>query len=85
MQVVMYFLQIIGQVVVVSIDTVWFLAVGLPVLVVYYIVLNIYSRCSRNLQRLESISRSPVCVYYIIRDVFYVLFFIFYFSFFFNN
>ncbi|KAA6401149.1 MAG: putative Multidrug resistance-associated protein [Streblomastix strix] len=53
-------LGLIGQIVIVSIDTVWILALGLPTLVVFYIVMKIYSRASRNLQRLEAISRSPV-------------------------
>jgi hypothetical protein len=60
MQVLSLWLELIGLIIVVSVDTVWFLAVGIPVLVVFYFVLVIYSRASRNLQRLDSISRSPV-------------------------
>ncbi|KAK2940037.1 Multidrug resistance-associated protein [Blattamonas nauphoetae] len=36
------------------------LAIGLPVLLLFGIVLVLYSRAARNLQRLNSISRSPV-------------------------
>ncbi|KAH7820854.1 putative Multidrug Resistance Associated Protein (MRP) [Monocercomonoides exilis] len=60
LQVVSMWLGLVGQVVIVAVDTVFFLAIGLPALVVYYVILSIYSRASRNLQRLESMSRSPV-------------------------
>ncbi|KAH7821298.1 putative Multidrug Resistance Associated Protein (MRP) [Monocercomonoides exilis] len=60
LQVLSMWLGLIGQVVIVAVDTVFFLAIGLPALVVYYIILQIYSNASRNLQRLESMSRSPV-------------------------
>ncbi|KAH7820908.1 putative Multidrug Resistance Associated Protein (MRP) [Monocercomonoides exilis] len=60
LQVISMWLALIGQVVIVAVDTPFFLAIGLPGLVVYYLVLTVYSRASRNLQRLESMSRSPV-------------------------
>lgn len=60
MMVITIWLQLIGNVVVIAIDTVFFLYIGLPVLVVFYLLLIIYQRSSRNLQRIESISRSPV-------------------------
>ncbi|KAA6388286.1 MAG: putative Metal resistance protein YCF1 [Streblomastix strix] len=53
-------LGLIGQIIIICIDTVWFLFIGIPTLVVFYIVQSIYGRASRNLQRLEAISRSPV-------------------------
>ncbi|KAH7828103.1 putative Multidrug Resistance Associated Protein (MRP) [Monocercomonoides exilis] len=51
---------VVGQVVIVAVDTPIFLAIGLPVLVVYCSFVLLYSRAVRNLQRLEAIARSPV-------------------------
>ncbi|KAA6355765.1 MAG: putative Multidrug resistance-associated protein, partial [Streblomastix strix] len=48
------------QIVIVAVDTPFFLYIGLPTLIIFFIVMKIYSRASRNLQRLEAISRSPV-------------------------
>ncbi|KAA6391444.1 MAG: ABC transporter: Multidrug resistance-associated protein, ATP binding protein [Streblomastix strix] len=46
-------IMLIGQIIIITIDTVWFLAIGIP-------ALFLYGRAARNLQRLEAISRSPV-------------------------
>ncbi|KAK2959609.1 Multidrug resistance-associated protein [Blattamonas nauphoetae] len=59
-QVLSMWVGLVGQIVVIVIDTAWFLAIGIPILVLYILVLMLYARVSRNLQRLESISRSPV-------------------------
>ncbi|KAK2960698.1 Multidrug resistance-associated protein [Blattamonas nauphoetae] len=50
----------VGQIVIVAISTPWFLAIGLPVLLLFGVVLVLYSRAARDLQRLDAISRSPV-------------------------
>ncbi|KAK2963511.1 putative Canalicular multispecific organic anion transporter 2 [Blattamonas nauphoetae] len=60
LQVIGMWVGLIGQIVIVSVDTPWFLAIGLPILVLYMGLLILYARVSRNLQRLESIARSPV-------------------------
>ncbi|KAK2954766.1 Multidrug resistance-associated protein [Blattamonas nauphoetae] len=53
-------ISFIGQIVIVAISTPWFLAIGLPALLLFGIVLMLYSRAARDLQRLDAISRSPV-------------------------
>ncbi|KAA6353523.1 MAG: hypothetical protein EZS28_050950, partial [Streblomastix strix] len=53
------FTQLIGQIVIISVDTVWFLAIGLPALLIFFLLMLLYGRAARNLQRLEAISRSP--------------------------
>ncbi|KAK2960026.1 putative multidrug resistance-associated protein 1 [Blattamonas nauphoetae] len=50
----------IGQILIIAISTPLFLAIGLPVLVLFGIVLVLYSRAARDLQRLDSVSCSPV-------------------------
>ncbi|KAK2941288.1 Multidrug resistance-associated protein [Blattamonas nauphoetae] len=50
----------VGQIVIIAISTPSFLAIGLPVLLLFGIVLVLYSRAARDLQRLDSISCSPV-------------------------
>ncbi|KAK2945436.1 Multidrug resistance-associated protein [Blattamonas nauphoetae] len=59
-QVLALWIGVIGQIVIVGVDTPIFLAFGIPVLILYLLILLMYSRVSRNLQRLESIARSPV-------------------------
>ncbi|KAK2954070.1 hypothetical protein BLNAU_11033 [Blattamonas nauphoetae] len=51
-------LNLIGSIIINSIDYVLFLAIGPPILVIFVILLVLYARASRNLQRLESLSRS---------------------------
>ncbi|KAK2946055.1 Multidrug resistance-associated protein [Blattamonas nauphoetae] len=60
LQVLTLWIGVIGQIVIVGVDTPVFLAFGIPVLILYLLILLMYSRVSRNLQRLESIARSPV-------------------------
>ncbi|KAK2953702.1 putative Multidrug resistance-associated protein 1 [Blattamonas nauphoetae] len=50
----------VGQIVIIAISTPSFLAIGLPVLLLFGVILVLYSRAARDLQRLDSISRSPV-------------------------
>ncbi|KAK2950762.1 Multidrug resistance-associated protein [Blattamonas nauphoetae] len=50
----------IGQVVIVCVDMPWFLAIGLHILVLFMGLSLLSARVSQNLQRLESITRSPV-------------------------
>ncbi|KAK2950395.1 Multidrug resistance-associated protein [Blattamonas nauphoetae] len=56
--------DLLGQIVIVSINTPFFLFVGLPVLVVYFIILIVFQRSSRNLMRQNSMARSPVISLY---------------------
>ncbi|KAA6379024.1 MAG: ABC transporter: Multidrug resistance-associated protein, ATP binding protein, partial [Streblomastix strix] len=58
--VLMMIMGFIGQVVIVAIDTPVFLAIGIPAMIVYYIINKFYLRASRNFQRMESISKSPI-------------------------
>ncbi|KAA6392071.1 MAG: putative ABC transporter C family member 3 [Streblomastix strix] len=60
MQVLNCLASLIGQIIIIAIDTPFFLYIGLPTLLIFYFVMKIYSRASRNLQRIEAISRSPV-------------------------
>ncbi|KAK2963792.1 Multidrug resistance-associated protein [Blattamonas nauphoetae] len=53
-------LSMVGSIVINTIDHIWFLVIGPPILVVFVVVLVLYARGSRNLQRLESIKRSSV-------------------------
>ncbi|KAA6397487.1 MAG: putative Multidrug resistance-associated protein [Streblomastix strix] len=53
-------IMLVGQIVVIAVDTLWFLAIGLPVLVFFFLLMMLSGRATRNLQRLEAISKSPV-------------------------
>ncbi|KAA6370904.1 MAG: putative Multidrug resistance-associated protein [Streblomastix strix] len=53
-------IMLVGQIIIIAIDTVWFLAIGLPALVLFFLLMLLYGRAARNLHRLEAISRSPV-------------------------
>jgi ABC-type multidrug transport system fused ATPase/permease subunit len=52
--------ELIGQIVVIAVDTHAFVFVGIPSIFLFVVLLVFYSRTSRNLQRLDSISRSKV-------------------------
>jgi ATP-binding cassette, subfamily C (CFTR/MRP), member 1 len=52
--------SVIGTFVVISISTPWFLTVVLPLIVAYYLIQQFYVKTSRQLKRIESITRSPV-------------------------
>ncbi|XP_058453715.1 multidrug resistance-associated protein 1-like isoform X1 [Malaya genurostris] len=55
-----FFLSVIGVFVVIGISTPVFLAVVPPLAVIYYFVQKIYIETSRQLKRLESVTRSPI-------------------------
>ncbi|KAA6384229.1 MAG: putative ABC transporter [Streblomastix strix] len=59
-QVMNSWINLIGQIVIIAVDTPFFLYIGLPTILIFFILMKIYSRASRNLQRLEAISRSPM-------------------------
>ncbi|KAK2963908.1 Multidrug resistance-associated protein [Blattamonas nauphoetae] len=60
LQVACFWMEFVGQVVIVGVDTLWFIPVGLAALLAYFVLLFFYSRSARNILRLTSISRSPV-------------------------
>ncbi|KAL5281110.1 ABCC2.2 family protein [Megaselia abdita] len=51
---------VIGTMVVISISSAWFLIVIIPIMVIYYFVQRFYVATTRQLTRLESVSRSPI-------------------------
>ncbi|XP_042906948.1 multidrug resistance-associated protein 1 isoform X2 [Parasteatoda tepidariorum] len=54
------FLQVLSTIVVISMQTPWFLLVTLPILIIYYLIQRFYLSTSRQLKRLESITKSPI-------------------------
>nr|QCO93576.1 ATP-binding cassette subfamily C member 5 [Chilo suppressalis] len=52
--------EVLGTLFVISLSTPIFLAIVLPIGVVYYIIQRFYVATSRQLKRLESVSRSPI-------------------------
>ncbi|KAK2954114.1 Multidrug resistance-associated protein [Blattamonas nauphoetae] len=60
MQNVAMIIGVIGQIVIVSIQSPFFLCIGIPALIAYYVIAVLYKRTARNVQRLDSIARSPV-------------------------
>ncbi|KAA6388849.1 MAG: ABC transporter ATP-binding protein [Streblomastix strix] len=53
-------LGLVGQVVIISVNTPFFLTIGIPSLIFQYIINKLYSRASRNLLRMVSRSKSPI-------------------------
>ncbi|KAA6383294.1 MAG: putative Multidrug resistance-associated protein [Streblomastix strix] len=53
-----------GQIIIISINSPMFLAIGIPAIIVHYTVNKLYSRASRNFKRMESISKSPIVSLY---------------------
>ncbi|KAK2945606.1 Multidrug resistance-associated protein [Blattamonas nauphoetae] len=64
MMIVNLAIGVVGQIVIVAIQSAFFLFIGIPALIVYYIIASVYKRAARNLQRLDSIARSPVISLY---------------------
>lgn len=54
------FFNVIGTIFVISYSTPWFLAVVVPLTIAYYFFQKFYIATSRQLKRLESITRSPI-------------------------
>ncbi|EEB15150.1 multidrug resistance protein, putative [Pediculus humanus corporis] len=54
------FFSVLGMVVVVSYSSQWFIAVIIPIGILYYFIQRFYVATSRQLKRIESISRSPI-------------------------
>ncbi|XP_031616914.1 multidrug resistance-associated protein 1 isoform X6 [Contarinia nasturtii] len=52
--------SVLSTLVVISVSTYWFMAVIFPIGIVYYFVQRFYVSTSRQLKRLESVSRSPI-------------------------
>jgi len=56
----MMFFEALSVLVVISYSTPWFLAVALPMVILYYFIQKFYVATSRQLKRIESITRSPI-------------------------
>ena len=56
--------RVVASFIVQSVVTVYFLIIGLPVLVIFYLIQRYFRTSSREIQRLESISRSPVFAHF---------------------
>lgn len=58
------FFAVLSVFVVISYSTVAFLGVAFPMLVIYYFIQRFYVATSRQLKRIESVTRSPIYVHF---------------------
>ncbi|EDQ90327.1 uncharacterized protein MONBRDRAFT_18722 [Monosiga brevicollis MX1] len=58
------FMQVVATIVVISVSTPLFMVIILPMSLLYYYVQRYYVATSRQLQRLESVSRSPIYAHF---------------------
>lgn len=61
---IMMFFNVVAVLVVISYSTPWFLTVIPPVGVLYYLIQKIYVATSRQLKRIESVTRSPIYTHF---------------------
>ncbi|XP_067676731.1 multidrug resistance-associated protein 1-like isoform X1 [Haliotis asinina] len=56
--------NVLGTIVIISINTPLFIAVMIPLLILYYFIQNFYIPTSCQLKRIESVTRSPVYIHF---------------------
>jgi len=61
---IMMFFNVIAVILVISISTPWFLAVVVPMAVIYYVIQKFYVATSRQMKRIESVTRSPIYTHF---------------------
>lgn len=61
---VMMFFNVVGVLVVISYSTPIFLSIALPIAIVYYFIQKFYVATSRQLKRIESVTRSPIYTHF---------------------